>query len=122
MTSIFSFCVLSARRFPDAVALGGHPIDIHQADSSQSVKFLTVPYQIPYRTLVPQGASNVLVAGGTLSATREAFGSVRVQAQCMALGQAAGTAAALCIRNRQSVSELDGAGLRQHLGAAGAIV
>ena len=64
----------------------------------------------------------MLAAGGLVSATREAFGSIRVQAQCMALGQAAGTAATMCIQNRQSVSELDGARLRQHLGAAGAIV
>jgi hypothetical protein len=45
-----------------------------------------------------------------------------VQAQCMALGQAAGTAAAMCIATGQSVSDLDGAALRQRLGAAGAIV
>jgi hypothetical protein len=40
----------------------------------------------------------------------------------MALGQAAGTAAALCIQNGQGVGELDGADLRQRLGSAQAIV
>jgi hypothetical protein len=115
--------VLTPRGFPDTVAKGGHPVDIHRAtDSRQHAQFIIEPYDIPYRAIVPEGSENVLVAGGLVSATHEAFGSIRVQAQCMALGQAAGTAAALCLRNRQSVSELDGAGLRQLLGAAGAIV
>ncbi|MDR0902608.1 MAG: FAD-dependent oxidoreductase [Opitutaceae bacterium] len=115
--------VLGARPFPDSVALGGHPIDMHRADSSgQSVQFLTAPYQIPYRALVPEGSENVLVAGGTLSATREAFGSARVQAQCMALGQAAGVAAALCAQGGESVSKLDGTALSARLRADGALV
>lgn len=115
--------VLTARPFDDAVALGGHPIDIHKADSSaQSVQFLTVPYHIPYRTLVPKGSQNVLVAGGTLSATREAFGTARVQAQCMALGQAAGLAAALCAQSGLPVSKLDGAMLSARLRADGVLV
>jgi hypothetical protein len=114
--------VLSGRSFADAVALGGHPVDMHRADSSQTVQFITAPYRIPYRTLVPEGSSNVLVAGGTLSATREAFASVRVQAQCMALGQAAGLAAAICAQSGESVSRLDGAALSARLAADGAIV
>jgi hypothetical protein len=115
--------VLTPRGFPDTVAKGGHPVDIHRAtDSLQHAQFITQPYDIPYRALVPVGSENVLVAGGLVSATREAFGSIRVQAQCMALGQAAGTAAAMCIATGQSVSDLDGAALRQRLGAAGAIV
>ena len=115
--------MLTPRVFPDTVAKCGHAVDIHRAsDSRQHAQFITAPYDIPYRALVPAGSENVLVAGGLVSATREAFGSIRVQAQCMALGQAAGTAAAMCIENGQSVSELDGAGLRQHLGATGAIV
>ncbi|MDR2675543.1 MAG: FAD-dependent oxidoreductase [Opitutaceae bacterium] len=115
--------VLAARPFADSVALGGHPIDMHGAEGgAQSVRFLTAPYHIPYRTLVPEGSANVLVAGGTLSATREAFGSARVQAQCMALGQAAGVAAAICALDGESVSRLDGAALGARLRADGALV
>jgi hypothetical protein len=114
--------ILGARKFPDAVALGGHPIDVHKTDSGQNVKFLDAPYQIPYRTLAPEGSKNVLVAGGTLSATREAFGSVRVQAQCMALGQAAGVAAAICAQDGESVSTLDGAALGARLKAEGVLI
>lgn len=115
--------VLTPRGFPDTVAKGGHPVDIHRAsDSRQHAQFITEAYDIPYGTLVPEGSENVLVAGGLVSATREAFGSIRVQAQCMALGQAAGTAATLCLQNGLGVAELDGAELRARLAAAGAIV
>jgi hypothetical protein len=109
--------------FPDTVALGGHPVDIHRAGSaSQDVQFVRRAYGVPWRTLVPQGSRNVLVAGGSLSATREAFASVRVQAQCMALGQAVGIAAARCAMENISVGDIDGVRLRNELRAAGAMV
>jgi len=115
--------VLNPRAFADTVAMGGHPVDIHEAgDSKQKATFITTPYQIPYRSLVPVGSANVLAAGGLVSATREAFGSVRVQAQCMALGQAAGTAAAMSLQEGTRVDKLDGARLRVRLAADGAIV
>lgn len=115
--------ILQPKGFEDTVAYGGHPVDIHRAaDSKQDVSFLQAPYPISYRSLVPLGATNLLVAGGCLSATREAFASIRVQAQCMALGQAAGTAVALCARDRISVSELNGKLLRDELLGQGAIV
>lgn len=115
--------VIHKVEFPDTVAKGAHPIDIHSAkDNSQEVVFLNEAYHIPYRSLVPQGSRNVLVAGRCISASREAFGSIRVQAQCMALGQGAGTAAALCVKQRVGVAELNGEALRQTLHAQGAIV
>lgn len=115
--------VLRPQHFPDTVAKGGHPIDIHRAkDAHQNVTFLQEAYDIPYRALVPKGACNLLVAGGCISASREAYASIRVQAQCMALGQAAGTATALCNQEKIAVSALDGAWLRQKLQEVGAIV
>lgn len=115
--------VLSHRSFDDNVAFGAHPIDVHSAkDSSQTAVFLTEPYGIPYRTMAPQGAHNLLVAGRSISASREAFATIRVQAQCMALGQAAGTAAALSSAGDIPASELDGASLRQLLHKQGALV
>ena len=115
--------VLTPQRFPDTVAKGGHPVDIHRAENSgQDVRFLKEAYDIPYRAQVSKGTYNLLVAGGCISATREAYASVRVQAQCMALGEAAGTAAALCKRENISVAALDGTLLRETLKAAGAIV
>jgi hypothetical protein len=115
--------VLNPRNFSDSVAMGGHPVDMHRAGSSrQDVRFIQEPYHIPYRCLVPQNADNLLVAGGCVSATREAFASIRVQAQCMALGQAVGTAAALCASQQLAVHELNGTQLRASLAQQGAIV
>jgi hypothetical protein len=115
--------ILTPQPFPDTVGKGAHPIDIHSSkDNTQHVVFVEEPYNITYRSLVPVGSVNVLVAGRCVSATKEAFGSIRVQAQCMALGQGAGTAAALCVRNDCAVYELDGAELREALAIQGAIV
>ncbi|MFT4093512.1 MAG: FAD-dependent oxidoreductase [Niabella sp.] len=115
--------ILEPRDFEDTIAYGAHPIDIHRSDTpQQEVNFINKPYPIPYRALVPAGSRNVLVAGGCLSATREAFASVRVQAQCMALGEAAGVAAAMCAGKQIGVSELSGHELRQQLARQGALV
>ncbi len=109
--------------FPDTIAKGGHPIDIHQSgNSQQDARFITRPYSIPYRSIVPKNSENIMVAGAILSASKEAFGSIRVQAQCMAMGQAAGTASALCLQKDIPVCELNGAELRDKLRADGALV
>ena len=100
-----------------AIALGGYPYDFHQQDvGDNKVQFHKVPiYGIPYGCLVPKGAGNMLVAGKTISATREAMCSSRVMAQCMAEGQAAGTAAAMCAASGCAAPALDVALLRQTL-------
>ena len=53
-------------------------------------------YSIPYRSLLPQGTDNLLLAGRCISGTHAAHGSYRVMPICFAMGQAAGAAAALC--------------------------
>lgn len=115
--------VRGGRIFDDAVALGGHPLDMHRSkDASQEAPFLDRPYSVPYRCLVPQGSQNLLVCGGLISADRQAFSSARVQAQCMATGQAAGTAAALCAAGAVMPSSLDFSQLRRRLVAQGAVL
>lgn len=115
--------ILSPQEFPDAVAKGSHPIDIHSAkDDVQKLTWLDDAYAIPYRTMLPIGSQNVIAAGRIVSATREAFASMRVQATCMALGQAAGTAAAICSRERAPIAELDARRLRESLIDGGAII
>src|SRR6202007_2867908 len=87
------------RRFDDVVALGSWPIDIHPADGRVGVhphkEDPPEPYQIPLGCLLVRGFDNLLVAGRCISATHEAHGSTRVSGTAMALGQAAGTAAAM---------------------------
>jgi hypothetical protein len=76
-------------------------------------------YEIPYRALIPQGIDNLLVAGRCISATHTASGSVRVMATCMAMGQGAGTAAAILAQNGGSSREIDIVRLRENLIAQG---
>jgi glycine/D-amino acid oxidase-like deaminating enzyme len=89
--------VLEARRFPDAVAQCGAPIEDHHAGNDTRWEYVPAgqTYDLPFRCLVPQGVANLVVAGRCLSATHDAHASVRSMGQCMAMGQAAGTAAAL---------------------------
>jgi hypothetical protein len=115
--------VRSGRIFEDAVALGGHPLDMHNPkDASQHAPFLNHAYSIPYRCLVPEESQNLLAAGGLISADRTAYSSARVQAQCMATGQAAGAAAALCAKLQVKPKNLKTTVLQDRLRAQGAIL
>jgi hypothetical protein len=71
---------------------------------------------------VARDASNVLVAGRCFSATHDAHASVRSMGQCMAMGQAAGTAAALAATRRVDLRDLPFARLRSALRDAGAVL
>ncbi|HOB21493.1 MAG TPA: FAD-dependent oxidoreductase [Bacillota bacterium] len=115
----------SGRKFSDGVAKGCHHIDIHQEGTKQ----IRIPianggsYDIPFRCLIPKGLKNVLVAGRCFSADREALGSALVIGGCLAMGQAAGTAASmLAASNLEDVRQLDVSLLRKTLKSQGAIV
>ncbi|GIV19317.1 MAG: hypothetical protein KatS3mg023_1068 [Armatimonadota bacterium] len=108
--------------FEDGVAYGGWPIDLHPPEGILSkeppAQQIHVPlYNIPLRSLYSRNICNLFFAGRNISATHVAFGSTRVMATCSVMGQAAGTAAALCVRERVSPSELKGhiAALQQAL-------
>lgn len=115
--------LLSARKFEDCIARGSYPVDIHDPDGGGTViKRLAEgeSYDIPYRSLVPKGIDNLLVAGRPISATHEAHSAVRVMPIAAAIGEAAGAAAALCVRHDTTPRELDVTKLRQVLVAQGA--
>lgn len=116
--------VLGARKFDDVVGLCGAPIEDHHAGAS--TKWLYLPdgatVDIPYRTLVPQKVENLYVAGRCFSATHDAHASVRSMAQCMAMGQAAGTAAALCVTRNGQPRDLNVQLLQDKLRESGAIL
>ena len=116
--------ILNPRAFPDTIAKGAHVIDIHEADGNDQTDFV-IPrqeYNIPLGCLVPQGGVNLVTAGRCLSADGPGFGSARVMATCMAMGQGAGTAAALAVRGDGSIPGVDIALLRRTLVEQGAIV
>lgn len=116
--------VLAAREFEDQIGLCGAPIEDHHAGSDTRWQYLPEGrcVGIPFRTLVPRGAENLLVAGRCFSATHDAHASVRSMAQCMAMGQAAGTAAALAVPRGGGVREVPFTLLRDRLRHLGAVL
>lgn len=92
----------SAPAFPDAVAFGGWPLDLHPPSGIDAIDeapcrhiHLKHVYPIPLRALCSRNIGNLLFAGRNISATHVAFASTRVMATCAVMGQAVGTAAAL---------------------------
>lgn len=94
--------------FEDAVVHYSYPIDLHAAVPSEGTEkedlYQTSKYKngecygIPYRALIPKGFGNLAVAGRAISADRAMMASVRIMSPCFGMGQAAGTAAALCVK------------------------
>lgn len=114
--------VLSARQFDDQIGLCGAPIEDHRSGPDTAWKYLPdgQVVGIPYRTLLVRDAANVVVAGRCFSATHDAHASVRSMAQCMAMGQAAGAAAALSARDGIDPREVRVSDLTTVLRAGGA--
>jgi hypothetical protein len=116
--------VLGARQFDDQIGLCGAPIEDHRPGIGTRWEYLPEgsAVGIPYRSLVARDAQNVLVAGRCFSATHDAHASVRSMAQCMAMGQAAGTAAALALGRGDDVRALEPDRLLSRLRADGAVL
>ncbi len=137
--------LLNGENFFDAIAQGTYPVDIHHSEGTL-LRFLdgreekiakdgtTIHthwrdaalspscYRVPYRTLLPLGSANVLVAGRVLDADREAFAGVRVMVNMNQTGEAAGVAAALAVKNGLAVSQVDTGKLRETLNAGGSLL
>lgn len=116
--------VTGARKFEDAIARCGAPIEDHHAAGDTRWEYLPdgETYDIPYRCLLPQRVEGLLVAGRCLSADHDAHASVRSMGQCMAMGQAAGAAAALAVRNTTPPHALSIAPLQARLRTLGAVL
>ncbi len=112
---------LEATNFPDSVARGCHPVDIHSANSTnQRCQFMKDAGYVPYRSLYAPSYPNLLVAGRNFSADEVASASIRVQASVMGLGQAAGTAAAMASKAGICVDKVNTEELRKRLIEIGA--
>jgi ribulose 1,5-bisphosphate synthetase/thiazole synthase len=115
--------VLQARKFADGIACNAYYIDLHNPVGTGTETGSDVNahppegswHHIPYRCLLPGALDNLLVAGRCISADRDALGAVRVTACCVAMGQAAGTAAALAAQAHIAPAALDAASLRLQL-------
>ncbi|MCQ2412616.1 MAG: FAD-dependent oxidoreductase [Sphaerochaetaceae bacterium] len=113
--------------FPDAIAMGGYPIDVHkkgdfwEEEKTYSLKPGTW-YSIPYRCLVTDSIKNLIVAGRCISMNHMACGAVRVTPIVMAMGQAAGTAAYVSLTTGNDANNLDTDLLRKILVEDGAFL
>jgi len=112
--------LLSGRRFDDVVAQTNYEIDIHNPTGGKSTDERKLSgYDIPYRCMVPVNVEGLIVAGRCISATHVAMSSMRVQATCYALGQAAGNAAALAIEHGCKIADVPIPALHERLAAQG---
>ena len=116
--------VLEGRRFEDEIALCGAPIEDHHAGGDTAWQYVGEAgvYGIPYRCLLPAELDGLLVAGRCFSSTHDAHASARSMATCMAMGQAAGTAAVMAIRHGTVPRAVSPASLRNRLHAEGALL
>lgn len=118
--------VVGVRKSEQGIAKGSFFVDIHSPDKTGLFEPRHLPkgehYDIPYGCLVPRGVEHLLVAGRCISADHEALGSTRVMFQCMALGEAAGVAAAVCAAEGGTPRGVEVEGLRGRLAAQGAVV
>lgn len=98
-------------KFVDGIVCCDNPIDDVMRSSDEMTHDAIVEpgsyYTLPFRALVPKQIENLMFAGRILSADPTAFASVRGMPQCMAMGQACGTAAAQLINNGQPVQQVD---------------
>jgi 2-polyprenyl-6-methoxyphenol hydroxylase-like FAD-dependent oxidoreductase len=138
--------LLEGHGFEDAIACGTYPIDVHSPDGTllryldgredfvhkegftthrrwRETSDQTPPcYHIPYRSLVPRDAENLLVAGRLIDADREAFGGIRVMVNMNQTGEAAGVAACLALREGCPAAAVDPDGLRSALREGGSFL
>ena len=114
----------AGRKYPDALCNAFYPIDLHDAKVGLDKRGLapgTVP-QVPRGALIPAHSRRFVAAGRLLSSDRLANSALRVQAVCMATGQAAGAMAALSAKSGADPLRLELAEIRALLKRHGAIV
>ncbi len=113
--------ILQQRRFDDTVALGCGPMDIHDPNGTGiSLHMPPAPFDIPMRTMIPRHVDGLIVTGRAICATQEANGGARHMATAMALGQAAGTMAAIAAARELPVRAISASAVRDRLRADGA--
>jgi glycine/D-amino acid oxidase-like deaminating enzyme len=114
--------------FPDTIALSSYGFDLpdpkkpsHQplVESGRPKPPVT---RIPYRIMLPRPVTNLICPGRAVSVERDVLGPLRVMAPCMAMGEAAGAAAAQAVNRGCSFREVDTLSLRTELGKRGAIL
>lgn len=117
--------LLGRRKFDDMICQSNYPVDVHGGEGTDEPEFYKNDdgkpwYEIPFRSLVVKGFSNLLVAGRCLGAEFIAQSSLRVQQSARASGEAAGIGAALALENRKTPKEILGEDIRNEMIKKGA--
>jgi FAD dependent oxidoreductase len=118
--------VLGCASFEDSIGVNGWPMEAHVA-GDVIFKFPPIPQsrgynEMPYRMLVPEGVDNLLVAGRCASMTHDGQSAARVSGACFAMGEAAGTAAALALSGNTPPRDIAIEMLQQALRQQGAFI
>ena len=114
--------LIGAKVPEDSILLAANSVDVHGRFGPTSNEYVPINgdyYGVPYRSLLPKGVEQLLIAGRCVSADSTAAGAIRVMPPCMGIGQAAGTAAALAVKEKSTVRNIDATKLRQVLKSNG---
>ena len=122
--------IVSYRKFDDAILRSNYEIDVHGASAAAggSLEYnKSLPeneqfFEMPYRSIVPKGISNLLVCGRCAGFDFYAQSALRVQFCCQAMGEAAGIAAAIAIKNNLHFKDVDGVKVRKVMCSRGAML
>jgi hypothetical protein len=117
--------VLSNKKFDDAIGCCGRAMNVHSSGGGNQNQErggqmwteadIPIGFEIPYRSLLPKKITNLLASGRCISVDRDALGSIRGEPICMVTGEAAGTAAALAVKQNLSVQDVPIKALQQEL-------
>jgi hypothetical protein len=121
------FDIRNGVSYPDTIALSGYHWDMATPGDQEQRMLHKIafgkPYaEIPFRCMLPQKIGNLIVPGRSISAEWDAMGVLRIMPTCFAMGQAAGTAAAMAARRGIPFLALDVEELKQVLTSQGAIL
>jgi len=111
--------VVAARKRPDGVCRVPWPIELHDGDRPKLHWLLDDFYEVPYLSLVPEQAEDVIVAGRCLSAEHQALASARVTAQCFEYGHAAAVATVISLDEGARYRDIPGERVRMAMNADG---
>lgn len=114
--------VRSCRKFEDGIAGSGHPIDTSEDNKGVFEKLQGGQwFDVPFRSILVKGLEGIVTAGRCVSADHDALGAIRPTASCMALGEAAGTAAGMAVERGIYPRKLDGIEVRKKIGWASGV-
>ncbi len=99
----------------DTVALCSYFLDIHNGNGDNTTTINVEPFGIPYLCLVSKDVDNLMMAGRDISMDAQAFGATRIMNVCMAVGEAAGVAAAMSVAKKCEPDAIDVQELREKL-------